>query len=612
MDLIYLILQLTIASAVPLAIVALGGLFSERSGVINIALEGIMLVASFVGVLVISNLEEITFKDAYFSSEQTAEFVLTYEYDYFDNSEAFEEIMTDFSDVKTQLADTVDAVNGFTWYHDLSAFSKNLVDNKINEVMDEFSYEEVQTYGSDVSSFVDTNLVPLVDSVRGTTVVDVQDFITKIYESRSLNDQYDVLLSKVQVKSEFLRDDDGELILSDTGEKLMKTEFFIIYTEKLDLTSSTDYKGVEQVLVDESGSKTVYKVQLDDTSEFFKGLRYNVTFKPSKASFEIKDFYIDDEPIDQFSSAAMTLMIISIVAAVGTIAYGIIRKVKIDFVILAGAVVTLLSLVVMLIELHLEWNIQMMAFIGLMVGGLTGLIYSLFHAYASVSMKANQVISGTALNMFALAFTVFFARQMFGVKKIDLTNSYFISKVPVLSEIPLIGDIFFTSTYLSTFIVAIIFFLAIIVLYKTPFGLRLRACGENPQAADSLGINVYKMRYSGVLISGFFAGLGGVIFSLSFSNNFDGTVAGFGFLSLAVLIFSGWKPKRIIFVALFFGFMRVISTTYSSIPVLKDLGADTNLYNLLPYFVTIIVLAFVSKKSQAPRASGEPYDPGKR
>ena len=214
--------------------------------------------------------------------------------------------------------------------------------------------------------------------------------------------------------------------------------------------------------------------------------------------------------------------------------------------------------------------------------------------------------------MFALAFTVFFARQMFGVKKIDLTNSYYISKVPILSKIPFIGDVVFSGTYLSTFVVAAIFVIAIIVLYKTPFGLRLRACGENPQAADSLGINVYKMRYAGVLISGFFAGIGGVVFSLSFSNNFDGTVAGFGFLALAVLIFSAWKPKRIIYIALFFGFMRVLSNTYSSIPLIREIKADTNLYNMLPYIATIVVLAFVSKKSQAPRASGEPYDPGKR
>ena len=612
MDFLYLILQLTIASAVPLAIVALGGLFSERSGVINIALEGIMLVGSFVGVIVISNLEEITFKEAFFSSEQTAEFVLTYEYDYYDNSDTFELLFTDFTETKINLGELQRDFDSMTWYHGLSAFSRNLIDDKIEEVMDTYTYEEVVDYEAEVSSFVDANLVALADSVNGGAIVNYQDFITKIYEYTIVYEQYDTLLARVINKSEFLRDDVGELILTADDEMLMKQEFFTIFTEKLDPNSSTNYAVIDQVMVDESGDKTLYKILLDEDSKFFTGLRYNVSFKPSKASFEIKDFYIDDEPLDKFNSIATWTMIISIVTAVGTIVYAILRKVKIDFIILTGAIITLISLTAMLIQLHLEWNIQTMAFVGLMVGGLTGLVYSAFHAYASVSMKANQVISGTALNMFALAFTVFFARQIFGVKKIDLTNSYFIKEVPLLSKIPFIGDVLFTSTYLSTFIVAIIFIIAIIVLYKTPFGLRLRACGENPHAADSLGINVYKMRYSGVLISGFFAGIGGVVFSLSFSNNFDGTVAGFGFLALAVLIFSAWKPKRIIYIALFFGFMRVLSTQYSHIPLLKELPADTNLYNTLPYIATIIVLAFVSKNSQAPRAAGEAYDPGKR
>ena len=612
MDLVYLLLQLTIASAVPLAIVALGGLFSERSGVINIALEGIMLVSSFVGVLVISNLEEITFKEAYFNTEQSAEFVLTYEYDYYDDGDEFKALYESFQTTKTQLEDLEDSIGGHTWYHELSVFSKNLVDNKIEEVMDEFTYEEVVAYDTDVSDFVNTNLVPLVESVTGGTTTDVQEFITELYEHTEVTATYDTLLLRILTKSEFIRDEIGELVLTEENHKMMKTSSFTIQTEKLSPTSNIDIKEIDRVVVDETGKKTMFTVHLVEEDEFFNGLRYVVNFKPAKASYEIKDFYIDDDPLDPFNSTATWMMILSIASALFAIAWGIWKKVKIDFVILVGLITTLLSLIVMLIQMHLEWNIQLMAFVGLMIGGLTGLIYSAFHAYASVNMKANQVISGTALNMFALAFTVFFARQMFGVKKIDLTNSYYISKVPILSKIPFIGDVVFSGTYLSTFVVAAIFVIAIIVLYKTPFGLRLRACGENPQAADSLGINVYKMRYAGVLISGFFAGIGGVVFSLSFSNNFDGTVAGFGFLALAVLIFSAWKPKRIIYIALFFGFMRVLSNTYSSIPLIREIKADTNLYNMLPYIATIVVLAFVSKKSQAPRASGEPYDPGKR
>lgn len=612
MDLFYLILNLTIASAVPLAIVALGGLFSERSGVINIALEGIMLVSSFVGVLVISNLEEITFKEAYFDTPQSAEFILTYEYSYYDDSKDYLSLLSDFNEEQATLDGLESSLNVYTWYENLSTFQRNLVDNKIEEVMDEFTYEEVLAYDTPVSTYIDTNLMPLIVSVTPGITVDVQAFITTLYQYTVVQENYIRLLDRVIFKSEFIRDEFGEIVLTENDEKLLKPDSFKIYTENLGVGPDTDEVLIDRVVVDESGKKTVYTVYIDDSDQFFKGLRYNVNFKPSKASSEIQDFYINDEPLDQFDSTATWMMIIAIVASLGTIVYGILKKVKIDFIILTGAIITLLAIIVMLTQMHLEWSVQLMAFVGLLIGGLTGLIYSAFHAYASINMKANQVISGTALNMFALAFTVFFARQMFGVKKIDLTNSYFISEIPILSKIPFLGEILFSSTYLSTFVVAAIFVIAIIVLYKTPFGLRLRACGENPQAADSLGINVYKMRYAGVLISGFFAGIGGVVFSLSFSNNFDGTVAGFGFLALAVLIFSAWKPKRIIYIALFFGFMRVLSTTYSSIPIIRDFQADSNLYNTLPYIATIIVLAFVSKNSQAPRASGEPYDAGKR
>jgi simple sugar transport system permease protein len=612
MELVYLLLQLTIASAVPLAIVALGGLFSERSGVINIALEGIMLVSSFVGVLVISNLEEITFKEAYITSPQSAEFSLTYEYDFFDNGSEFTTLWSNFNTEKETLEDIQETIDGYVWYQNATVFTKNLIDDRVSEIIDEYTYEEILNYDATVSAFVESRLLDVVNSASNNSGVDLQSFITNMYQFDEVKTEYDRLLTRVIAKSEFLRDNDGEYILTDEGHKLMKPSYFYIETEKLSEGANTYEKTVDRVIVDETGEKTLYLVHLIEDDEFFRGLRYMVNFKPSKASYEIQEFYIDDEPLEQFPALALWMMIISIVSAVGTIVYGIVRKVKIDFVILVGAVISLLTLTVMLTQLQLEWNIQLMAFIGLMIGGLTGLVYSALHAYASVNMKANQVISGTALNMFALAFTVFFARQTFGVKKIDLTNSYFISEIPFLSKIPLIGEIFFSSTYLSTFVVAIIFVIAIVVLYKTPFGLRLRACGENPQAADSLGINVYKMRYAGVLISGFFAGIGGVVFSLSFSNNFDGTVAGFGFLSLAVLIFSSWKPTRIVYVALFFGFMRVVSNTYSSIPLIQDIQANSNFYNMLPYVATIIVLAFVSKNSQAPRAAGEPYDPGKR
>lgn len=150
------------------------------------------------------------------------------------------------------------------------------------------------------------------------------------------------------------------------------------------------------------------------------------------------------------------------------------------------------------------------------------------------------------------------------------------------------------------------------MLYKTKFGLRLRACGEHPQAADSVGINVYKMRYAGVLISGALAGLGGLVFVIPTSTNFNATVSGYGFLALAVMIFGQWKPLRVLFAAFFFGLMKTIASAYSVIPLLSSLNIPSDVYKMIPFIATLIVLAFTSKSSQAPRAVAQPYDKGSR
>lgn len=250
--------------------------------------------------------------------------------------------------------------------------------------------------------------------------------------------------------------------------------------------------------------------------------------------------------------------------------------------------------------------------IGLMAGSIIGIVFSLLHAFASINMKANQIISATALNMFAPAFAIFLARVTNNVKQVSIQGTYLIREVPILSDIPLIGDLFFKSAYLSTFLGVLIFLVAVVVLYKTKFGLRLRSCGENPHAAESLGVNIYKIRYAGVMVSGALAGMGGVIFVLSFSADFSGTVIGFGFLALAVLIFGNWKPGKIIYAALFFATMRTLGSTVSVIPVLNTLSIDNNIYEMAPFVATLVVLAFVSKNSAAPRAAGEPFDPGKR
>lgn len=251
-------------------------------------------------------------------------------------------------------------------------------------------------------------------------------------------------------------------------------------------------------------------------------------------------------------------------------------------------------------------------FVAIILSCVSGLIFSLFHAYAAISMSANQVISGTALNIFAPAFCIYVARLIQKVQQIQFTNTFRIESVPFLGRIPVIGNLLFQNTYITTYLGFAILIISWLVLYKTRFGLRLRSCGEHPQAADSVGINVYKIRYIGVGISGVLGGLGGLVFVIPTSTNFNATVAGYGFLALAVLIFGQWKPWRILMAAFFFGLMKTLASAYSGIDILNSIPISNNIYKMIPYIATLIVLTFTSKSSEAPKASGVPYDKGAR
>ncbi|WP_250278759.1 ABC transporter permease [[Clostridium] colinum] len=255
---------------------------------------------------------------------------------------------------------------------------------------------------------------------------------------------------------------------------------------------------------------------------------------------------------------------------------------------------------------------QTLLILALLVAGITGGLFSLLHAFASINLKADQTISGTALNLFAPAFAIFTARTIQQTQQIPFTNTFFIKEVPVLSSIPILGDLLFKNVYITTYIGILICIISYIVINKTKFGLRLRACGEHPQAADSVGINVYKIRYAGVIISGVLAGMGGIVFIVPTSTNFNATVAGYGFLALAVLIFGQWRVPRIFVAAFFFGIMKTLSSAHSTIPFIKDLPITNEIYKMLPYFITLVALTFLSKNSQAPKAAGIPYDKGSR
>ncbi len=248
--------------------------------------------------------------------------------------------------------------------------------------------------------------------------------------------------------------------------------------------------------------------------------------------------------------------------------------------------------------------------IGLLVAALVGVLFSLLHAFASINLNANQVISGTAINMIAGALTVFLARNITGSGNIRVTAGFIPKDIPILSSIPVIGPLFFTKTYATTWLVIIILIASTFLLYKTSFGLRLRSCGEHPQAAAAAGISVFKMRYIGVMVSGGMAALGGAIILLTYSGEFNGNVAGLGFLALAALIFGQWKPLGILGATFFFGFASTIANVSQAIPALSAIPGV--LLKIFPYIVTLIALVLFSKSSQAPKASGEPFDAGKR
>ena len=277
-----------------------------------------------------------------------------------------------------------------------------------------------------------------------------------------------------------------------------------------------------------------------------------------------------------------------------------------------------------------DWlTLQGLEILTMLVAAVMGALFSLLLSFASINLKANQTIGGTALNLMAPALVLFLVRILANQNTLQMATgdaaSWFMIKKSTFGiaknqDIGFLGETFLNKVYLATYLCIIIFVVLSIILYKTRFGLRLRACGENPQAADSLGINVYKMRYAGTTISGALAGMGGFVYSLTTANcTANGDVAGFGFLALAVMIFGNWKPGNIAAASLLFGLFKCVAAAYSSIDIngdgvfmLAELGISSHLYRMLPYLVTLAVLAFTSKKSRAPKAEGIPYDKGSR
>ncbi|WP_237036723.1 ABC transporter permease [Mediannikoviicoccus vaginalis] len=254
-------------------------------------------------------------------------------------------------------------------------------------------------------------------------------------------------------------------------------------------------------------------------------------------------------------------------------------------------------------------------YLSLLLAMVVGMIYSMLHALLCIKFKADQVISGVVINILALALTTFLTKQINKVVFNNPSDKFVLDvsdriTIPYLSQIPIIGG-FFSKIYPFEIIIIVIAFIAWYILYKTKYGLHLRACGENPNSADAAGIDVAKTRFIAVMFSGALSGLAGISFAYSISTNFSSALfVGYGYLSIAALIFGNWTIIPTLGACLLFGFAK--SAGFQFIQLLKLPSSYSNLIMVLPYLLTLLLLVFFSKSNRAPRALGEIYDKGKR
>ncbi len=251
--------------------------------------------------------------------------------------------------------------------------------------------------------------------------------------------------------------------------------------------------------------------------------------------------------------------------------------------------------------------------LGIVAGLLAGIIYSLLLGLSTITFKADHTIAGTALNMLAGGITIYLCQIIFKQQRTVafVTGISKIKQIPVLSSIPVLGDMMFKNIYPTIFVALVLVFVIYYIIFKTKFGLRLRSCGENPQAAASMGISVYKIRYVAVMMSGALAGAAGAIMVLTSGIQYTiASIHGVGFIAIAALIFGKWNPFGVLGAGIFFGFSSALGVYASMIPVLKLL--PTEFFATIPYVLTVVALIIFSGKSVGPKAAGEIYDSGKR
>ncbi|MFY0517210.1 ABC transporter permease [Lysinibacillus sp. UGB7] len=250
--------------------------------------------------------------------------------------------------------------------------------------------------------------------------------------------------------------------------------------------------------------------------------------------------------------------------------------------------------------------------VAMLAAVIIGGIFSLLHAVASISFRADQTVSGVAINLLGLAVTVFLVKMIYDKGQTDMiTRPIGRFGIPYLQDIPFFGPLLFQNVYSTSILAFAVAIGAWFIIYKTPFGLRLRAVGEYPMAADTMGVNVNKMRYIAVVISGALGGLGGAVYAQTITGDFShATIAGQGFMAIAAMIFGKWHPIGALGAALFFGLAQTLSIAGNHIPYIQDIPAVY--LQILPYILTILALAGFIGKANAPKASGQPYIKGKR
>lgn len=282
---------------------------------------------------------------------------------------------------------------------------------------------------------------------------------------------------------------------------------------------------------------------------------------------------------------------------------------------LQGAGAFIGALVAVLLMQSMGADSQVPYYMAMLFAMLGGMAYSMLHGLLCVKFKANQVISGVVINILATALTAFLTkvinRTVFGAPsdKFDLGVSRKLT-IPGLSQIPVVGAVF-KDMYPFELIIVVVAIVAWYVLYKTKYGLHLRACGDNPHAVDAAGIDVAKIRFSAVMVSGALSGLAGMCFAYSISANYSsGIYVGYGYLSIAALIFGNWKIVPTLAACLLFGFAK--SGGYQIVQAAGLPSSYSDLIMILPYVLTLLLLVFFSKHNDSPRALGEIYDKGKR